>query len=70
VRLPAELEFDSERSFYCIAETNVLPLSLPCEQGGAQTAIITLSENSLGSSLARNGTTITVDLGYIKNPSS
>jgi hypothetical protein len=47
-----------------------MPQSLPCEQAGAQVAIITLSENALGGSFARNGTTITVDLGYIKNPAS
>jgi hypothetical protein len=70
VRLPEELEFDTENSFYCNAETNVMPQSLPCEQAGPQVAIITLSENALGGSFARNGTTITVDLGYIKNPAS
>jgi hypothetical protein len=47
-----------------------MPQSLPCEQAGAQVAIITLSENALGGSLTRNGTKITFDLGYIKNLAS
>lgn len=47
-----------------------MPQTLPCEQSGPKDAIITLSEDALGSQIARNGTTITVDLGKIKNPDS
>jgi hypothetical protein len=70
VTLPEELSFDSQKVFTCTATTNISKRSFPCAQTGPRDAVVTLNEATLGSNFARNGTTVTIDLGYIKNPSS
>ena len=70
VTLPQELAFDSDSHFYCNALTNITPKSLPCEQSNLRKAVVILTEEALGTLVVKNGTTIIVDLGFIKNPTS
>ena len=72
IGLPEELEFDSEQAFECSGRLNA-PGSIECDQRTGRMPFITLLAEPNGNidpEPFRNGTTLILQLGHIKNPLS